>query len=218
MQSDDTINQRFFSPHYSGVAELTYVCGRIDSYILWPNWRVAELTRIPVDHSLFSCADPLHWAHLSSLWSIDPNIDNYWSHWWSLCRNYRVSMDTMQTAIYTALNRMHTGQWWLCLFCIASMVKTLVSMESQPILHTFPGNFKVYYVKISWVTTCFLNCRQTSIHPPDDWRSSSMGHETTDSSMDSDPPVLHRQAYMWAGYDWTVTMLFNLRCLKQCFF
>ena len=59
----------------------------------------------------------------------------------------------MQTAIHTALNWMHTGQWWLCLFCIVSMVKVLVSMESQPILHTFPGNFKVFYVKNSWVTT-----------------------------------------------------------------
>ena len=61
---------------------------------------------------------------------------------------------------------------------------------------------------------CFLNCRQASIHLPDDRCSSSMGHETTDSSMDSDPPVLHRQANMWAGYDWTVTMLFNLALFK----
>ena len=58
-------------------------------------------------------------------------------------------MDTMKTAIHTALNRMHTAQWLLCLFCIVSMVKALVSMESQPILHTFSGNFKVYYVQIS---------------------------------------------------------------------
>ena len=43
-----THKSKVFSPHYSGVAELTYVCGRIDSYILWPNWRVAELTRIRI--------------------------------------------------------------------------------------------------------------------------------------------------------------------------